>query len=122
MPEGIGDIGFPVVVHPTNIDKAWVFPMDGTEVWPRTSPEGKPAVYVTTNAGDSWKRQDKGLPAGKAFLTVKRQAMSTDHSNPVGIYFGTTGGEVWASADEGESWTCIARHLPEVYSLSTLEI
>ncbi len=122
MPEGIGDIGFPVVVHPTNVDKAWVFPMDGTEVWPRTSPEGKPAVYVTSNAGDSWKRQDKGLPKEKAFFTVKRQAMTTDHSNPVGIYFGTTGGEVWASADEGESWTCIARHLPEVYSLSTLEI
>jgi len=83
MPKGIGDIGFPVVVHPSNVDKAWVFPMDGTEVWPRTSPDGKPAVYVTTDAGDSWKRQDNGLPKEKAFLTVKRQAMCSDHSGPV---------------------------------------
>ncbi|MBX3150307.1 hypothetical protein KF728_09185 [Candidatus Obscuribacterales bacterium] len=121
MPEGVGDIGFPIVVHPTNVDTAWVFPMDGTEVWPRTSPEGKPAAYVTTNGGDTWKRQDKGLPHKQAYLTVKRQAMTTDKQNPVGLYFGTTGGEVWASADEGETWECIARHLPEVYSLTVQE-
>lgn len=121
MPEGVGDIGFPIVVHPERVDTAWVFPMDGTEVWPRTSPEGKPAVYVTTNGGDTWKRQDHGLPPKQAYLTVKRQAMCTDYHNPLGIYFGTTGGEVWASADEGETWNCIARHLPEVFSLSVME-
>lgn len=121
MPEGVGDIGFPIVVHPEKVDTAWVFPMDGTEVWPRTSPEGKPAVYVTTNGGDTWKRQDRGLPVSKAYLTVKRQAMTTDKQNPLGIYFGTTGGEVWASADEGETWECIARHLPEVYALTVQE-
>lgn len=121
MPEGVGDIGFPIVVHPEHVDTAWVFPMDGTEVWPRTSPEGKPAVYVTTNGGDTWKRQDHGLPPKQAYLTVKRQAMCTDYQNPLGIYFGTTGGEVWASADEGETWNCIARHLPEVFSLSVME-
>jgi photosystem II stability/assembly factor-like uncharacterized protein len=121
MPEGVGDIGFPIVVHPENVDVAWVFPMDGTEVWPRTSPEGKPAAYVTTNGGDTWKRQDKGLPNKQAYLTVKRQAMTTDRQNPLGVYFGTTGGEVWGSADEGETWECIARHLPEVYSLSVQE-
>ncbi len=121
MPEGVGDIGFPVVVHPENKDVAWMFPMDGTEVWPRTSPDGKPAVYVTTNGGDSWRRQDKGLPPNNAYLTVKRQAMTADYAKPVGLYFGTTGGEVWASNDEGETWQCIARHLPEVYSLTSLE-
>lgn len=121
MPEGVGDIGFPIVVHPEQVDTAWVFPMDGTEVWPRTSPEGKPAVYVTTNGGDTWKRQDKGLPNKHAYLTVKRQAMTTDKQNPVGLYFGTTGGEVWASNDEGETWECIARHLPEVYALAVHE-
>lgn len=118
MPPEIGDIGFPIVVHPEHVDTAWVFPMDGTEVWPRTSPGGKPAVYMTRDGGESWKRQDTGLPSEKAFLTVKRQAMTTDVGNPLGLYFGTTGGEVWASNDEGESWSCIARHLPEIYSLS----
>ena len=54
MPKAIGDIGFPMVVHPRDADTAWVFPMDGTAVWPRTSPGGKPAVYVTRNAGRSW--------------------------------------------------------------------
>jgi photosystem II stability/assembly factor-like uncharacterized protein len=121
MPEGVGDIGFPIVVHPEHVDTAWVFPMDGTEVWPRTSPEGKPAVYVTKNGGDTWKRQDRGLPRKQAYLTVKRQAMTTDKQDSVGLYFGTTGGEVWASADEGANWECIARHLPEVYSLSVFE-
>lgn len=120
MPEEIGDIGFPIVVHPADINTAWVFPMDGTEVWPRTSPGGKPAVYVTKNGGESWKRQDRGLPRKQAYLTVKRQAMTSDNFDPVGLYFGTTGGEVWASSDEGANWQCIAQHLPEVYSLSAM--
>ncbi|MDP3511980.1 MAG: glycosyl hydrolase, partial [Sulfuritalea sp.] len=47
MPQQVGDIGFPLVLHPRDADTAWVFPMDGTEVWPRTSPDGKPAVYAT---------------------------------------------------------------------------
>lgn len=117
MPKEIGDIGFPIVVHPRDQDCAWVFPMDGTDVWPRTSPGGKPCTFVTRDAGMSWTRQDKGLPAKNAFFTVKRQAMTCDGADPLGLYFGTTGGEIWASPDEGESWTCIARHLPEVYSI-----
>ncbi len=121
MPEEIGDIGFPIVPHPSDINTAWVFPMDGTEVWPRTSPDGKPAVYATTDGGLTWKKRNKGLPAKHAYFTVKRQAMTADSSNPVGIYFGTTSGEIWGSNDEGKSWECIARHLPEVYSLEVLE-
>lgn len=121
MPKEIGDIGFPIVVHPTDIDKAWVFPMDGSDVWPRTSPGGKPAVYTTSDAGNSWKRQDKGLPAEKAYFTVKRQAMCGDNKQPFGIYFGTSQGEVWASDDEGENWRCIVRYLPEIFSLSVTE-
>jgi len=65
MPKKIGDIGFGVVLHPRDIDTCWVLPMDGTQVWPRTSPGGKPAVYKTTTAGKKWTRQDKGLPAGQ---------------------------------------------------------
>ena len=116
MPRAIGDIGFPIELHPRDPDTAWVFPMDGTDVWPRTSVDGRPAAYVTRDAGASWDRQDGGLPE-RAWYTVKRQAMTTDDADPVGVYFGTTSGEVWGSADEGTSWACIARHLPEIYSV-----
>jgi hypothetical protein len=121
MPKRIGDSGFPMVVHPRNADVAWVFPMDGTDVWPRTSPAGKPAVYVTRNAGKSWQRCDEGLPENQAWWTVKRQAMAGDACDPVGLYFGTTSGELWMSRDEGRRWSCVAQHLPEIYSVETAE-
>jgi photosystem II stability/assembly factor-like uncharacterized protein len=116
MPREVGDIGFPVELHPRDPDTAWVFPMDGTDVWPRTSPDGCPAVYVTRDAGASWTRCDSGMPP-RAWFTVKRQAMTVDRESSVGVYFGTTSGEVWASADEGSTWRCIAAHLPEIYSV-----
>jgi photosystem II stability/assembly factor-like uncharacterized protein len=118
MPKKVGDIGFPIVLHPRDPDTAWVFPMDGTTVWPRTSVGGKPSVYVTRNAGKTWQRQDKGLPAQQGWFTVLRQAMCADSHKSVGLYFGTTSGEVWASTNEGESWKCIARHLPEIYAVT----
>lgn len=117
MPPDVGDIGFPIELHPRDPDTAWVFPMDGTDVWPRTSPGGRPAVYRTRDAGRSWQRLADGLPREHAWLTVLRQAMAADTGEPVGIYFGTTTGEVWASRDEGDTWSCIARHLPHVYSV-----
>jgi hypothetical protein len=117
MPKKVGDIGFPLVLHPRDPDTVWVFPMDGSSVWPRTSPEGKPAAYVTRNAGRTWQRLDTGLPRSQGWFTVKRQAMTGDAHQPVGLYFGTTGGEIWASRNEGKNWTCIARHLPEIYAV-----
>jgi hypothetical protein len=119
MPERVGDIGFPLVVHPRDADTAWVFPMDGTSVWPRTSVDGQPAAYVTRNGGETWKRCAQGLPAQNAWWTVKRQAMATDSADRVGVYFGTTSGELWASRDEGDSWINAARHLPEIYAVET---
>jgi photosystem II stability/assembly factor-like uncharacterized protein len=118
MPKKVGDIGFPIVLHPRDPATAWVFPMDGTTVWPRTSVGGKPAVYVTRNAGNTWQRQSKGLPEEQGWFTVLRQAMCADSHKSVGLYFGTTSGEVWASANEGDSWKCIARHLPEIYAVT----
>ncbi len=118
MPRDIGDIGFPVELHPRDPDTAWVFPMDGSDVWPRTSPDGKPAVYETRDAGETWTRRDAGLPE-RAWFTVKRQAMAVFDADPVGLVFGTTCGELWTSADEGVSWTQIAAHLPEIYSIET---
>lgn len=117
MPKSVGDIGFPMVVHPRDADTAWVFPMDGSSVWPRVSVAGKPAAYVTRNGGKTWQRQDAGLPQAQAWWTVKRQAMTNDARDPVGLYFGTTGGELWMSGNEGRRWTCIARHLPEIYAV-----
>jgi hypothetical protein len=119
MPKKVGDVGFPLVVHPRDDNTAWVFPMDGSGVWPRTSPDGKPAVYVTRNGGKSWQRQDAGLPKSHAWWTVKRQCMTGDASESVGLYFGTTSGELWMSRDEGGKWACIARHLPEIYAVET---
>ena len=117
MPKRVGDIGFPVVVHPRDADTVWVFPMDGTTVWPRTSPAGRPAAYVTRNAGRSWQRLDQGLPESQAWWTVKRQAMSVDSLAAPALYLGTTSGELWIGRDEGARWSNIARHLPEIYAV-----
>jgi photosystem II stability/assembly factor-like uncharacterized protein len=116
MPPDVGDIGFPIELHPRDPDQVWVFPMDGTDVWPRTSPGGRPAVYRSRDAGDHWTRLDDGLPE-RGWLTVKRQAMSVDRGEPAGVYFGTTSGELWGSTDEGEHWSPLLRHLPEIYSV-----
>jgi hypothetical protein len=117
MPKEVGDIGFTVTVHPRDDKTAWVFPMDGTQVWPRTSPGGRPAVYVTYDAGETWQRRDAGMPKEQAWWTVKRQAMCCDSHDPIGLYFGTTSGELWMSRDEGQNWECIAQHLPEIYAV-----
>lgn len=122
MPKRVGDVGFPLVVHPRDDNTAWVFPMDGATVWPRTSPDGKPAVYATRNGGKTWLRLDAGLPPKQAWWTVKRQAMTADASDPIGLYFGTTSGELWMSRDEGRRWSCLARHLPEIYAVEAAAI
>ncbi|MDE2184026.1 MAG: glycosyl hydrolase [Alphaproteobacteria bacterium] len=122
MPKRVGDVGFPMVVHPRDDNRVWVFPMDGQTVWPRTSVEGKPCVYTTHNAGKTWQRRDAGFPEEQAWWTVKRQAMTADAGDPVGLYLGTTSGEVWMSRDEGERWSCMARHLPEIYAVETASL
>jgi len=121
MPADVGDIGFPVALHPRDLQTCWVFPMDGTDVWPRTSPGGRAALYVTRDGGASWTRQDRGLPQ-RAWYTVKRQCMSVDGRDPLGVYFGTTSGELWGSVDEGDSWACLAQHLPEIYAVEAAEV
>jgi photosystem II stability/assembly factor-like uncharacterized protein len=122
MPKDVGDVGFPMVLHPREADVLWVFPMDGSGVWPRTSPDGKPAAYVSRDGGKRWRRLDKGLPRRDAWWTVKRQAMTADAHDPAGVYLGTTSGEVWSSRNEGKRWSCVARHLPEIYSVEAAEL
>lgn len=117
MPADIGDIGFPLALHPRDPRTLWVFPMDGGTVWPRTPIGGRPAVYRSGDAGATWERQDAGLPAEQAWFTVKRQAMVVDGFDPAGVYFGTTCGEVWGSIDEGAHWASLRMHLPHIYAL-----
>jgi hypothetical protein len=74
-------------------------------------------VYRSANGGRTWQRQAVGLPPAQAWWTVKRQAMTTDDFRKVGVYFGTTSGEVWASRDEGASWRAVAAHLPHIYAI-----
>jgi len=91
-------------------------------VWPRTPIGGRPAVYRSRDGGASWQRLDQGLPREQAWFTVKRQAMASDGGTPTGVYFGTTSGEVWGSADEGERWRCLRMHLPEIFALETASV
>ena len=117
MPKKMGDVGFPMVVHPRDDKTVWVFPMDGQTVWPRTAIDGKPCAYVTRNAGKTWQRLDAGLPTEQAWWTVKRQAMTADAGDPVGLYLGNSQGEIWMGRDEGKRWSCLARHLPEIFAV-----
>ena len=121
IPAKVGDIGFPIAVHPRDPDTVWVFPMDGTSVWPRTCPGGRPAVFRSRNGGRGWVRLTRGFPEKHGWFTVFRQAMTCDAQEPVGLYLGTSTGEIWVSADEGESWRQVAAHLPQVLSVATLE-
>ena len=73
-------------------------------------------------SGASWQDQRKGLPQENAFVGVLRQAMATDALKPAGVYFGTGGGALYASADEGADWSCIAPNLPGISSVETLVV
>ena len=119
MPADIGDIGFPIAIHPADPNTIWVFPIDGNEAWSRVSPEGQPALYCSQDGGDTWFRQDIGLPMRNAWFTVLRQALATDCVDNAGIYFGTTSGSLWMSDNEGNSWRQIAVHLPRIIAVET---
>jgi photosystem II stability/assembly factor-like uncharacterized protein len=110
------DFGFPMVGHPRQADTAWVIPLNGADRG-RFMPDGKGAVWRTRDAGGSWQRLSDGLPQQDAYLGVLREAMAVDRLDPVGVYFGTSTGELFASADEGETWQQIASHLPGISSV-----
>ena len=105
--------GFPIAVHPTDSKKIWVLPLNGDSQG-RYPPDASAAVWHSQDAGDSWVKQQSGLPAENCYFTVLRQAMSMDAETAPGLYFGTNSGSVFATLDEGKTWTEIASHLPTV--------
>jgi hypothetical protein len=117
MPKDVGDIGFPMTCHPKNENTIWVVPMDGGTVWPRTSVNGKPAVFRSRDGGESWQRLDRGLPP-RGWHTVLRQAMAHNGGASLKLAFGTTSGEIWESADEGDSWRSLVTGLPKIMSIT----
>jgi molybdopterin converting factor small subunit/photosystem II stability/assembly factor-like uncharacterized protein len=114
--EGLpSDFGFPMVVDPADPERAWVIPLTAAE--DRVTPEGKLRVYTTADGGSTWEAQTKGLPQEDAYLTILRQAFCSDGRSPLGLYFGSTSGQVFGSADGGRSWTAVGEHLPPVLSV-----
>jgi len=109
------DFGFAAAAHPHDRESFYVIPLDPGHG--RCMPDGHAAVWRTSDGGSSWRRLDKGLPARDAHLGVLREGMAIDSLDAPGVYFGTSTGQVFASADEGESWTEIAGYLPAISSV-----
>jgi photosystem II stability/assembly factor-like uncharacterized protein len=114
--EGLpSDFGFAAAAHPHDRDSFYVIPLDPGHG--RCMPDGAAAVWRTADAGSSWRRLGRGLPQAGAHLGVLREAMAIDSYDTTGLYFGTSTGQLFASADEGENWTEIASYLPAISSV-----
>jgi photosystem II stability/assembly factor-like uncharacterized protein len=109
------DFGFVIDVHAHEPETIYVVPIKSdSEHYP---PDGKLRVYRSRTGGNEWEALKKGLPQRDCFVNVLREAMAVDSLDPCGVYFGTTGGQVYASANAGDSWTAIVRDLPAVVSV-----
>ena len=109
------DFGFPIAVHTHEPETIYVVPIKSdSEHYP---PEGKLRVYRSHTGGNDWEPLTKGLPQSDCYVNILRSAMAVDALDKCGVYFGTTGGQVYASADSGDSWSAIASNLPAVLSV-----
>jgi photosystem II stability/assembly factor-like uncharacterized protein len=109
------DFGFPIDVHAHEPETIYVVPIKSdSEHFPL---DGKLRVYRSRSGGNEWEPLTKGLPQKDCYVNVLREAMAVDSLDKCGVYFGTTGGQVYASADAGDSWTPIVRDLPPVLSV-----
>jgi photosystem II stability/assembly factor-like uncharacterized protein len=109
------DFGFPIDVHAHEPETIYVVPIKSdSEHYP---PDGRLRVFRSKSGGDEWRELTNGLPQRDCYVNVLREAMAVDALDDCGIYFGTTGGQVYASPDGGESWSAIARDLPAVLSV-----
>src|SRR5690348_17078964 len=117
--EGLpSDFGFAAAAHPHDRDTAYMIPLDPQHG--RYMHDGHAAVWMTKDAGSSWQKLDQGLPSEGAYLGVLREGMSMDSLDTPGVYFGSSTGQVFASADEGASWTQIADYLPGITSVEAV--
>ena len=109
------DFGFVIDVHAHEPETIYVVPIksDG-EHFPI---DGKLRVYRSKSGGNEWEALTKGLPQKDCYVNILRDAMAVDSLDKCGVYFGTTGGQVYGSADAGDSWTPIVEHLPAVLSV-----
>lgn len=109
------DFGFPIEVHAHEPETVYVVPIKSdSEHFP---PDGKLRVYRSRTGGNEWEALTKGLPQRDCYVNVLRDAMAVDTLEPGGVYFGTTGGQVYVSPDSGDSWAPIVSHLPSVVSV-----
>jgi photosystem II stability/assembly factor-like uncharacterized protein len=109
------DFGFPIDVHAHEPETVYVVPIkNDSEHFP---PDGKLRVYRSRTGGNEWEALTNGLPQRDCYVNVLRDAMTVDSLDPCGIYFGTSGGQVYGSANAGDSWTAIVRDLPPVLSV-----
>ena len=109
------DFGFPIDVHAHDPETVYVVPIKSdSEHYP---PEGKLRVYRSKTGGNEWEPLTKGLPQSDCYVNILRDAMAVDTLDDCGIYFGTTGGQVYVSSDSGDSWRPIVRDLPAVLSV-----
>jgi hypothetical protein len=109
------DFGFPIDVHAHEPNTIYVVPIKSdSEHFP---PDGKLRVYRSRTGGNEWVALTKGLPQRDCYVNVLRDAMAVDSLDPCGLYFGTTGGQVYASANGGDSWVPIVRDFPAVFSV-----
>lgn len=109
------DFGFPIAVHAHEPETIYVVPIKSdSEHYP---PEGKLRVYRSRTGGEQWEALTNGLPQSNCYVNVLRNALAVDTLDSCGIYFGTTGGQVYASSDSGDSWTPIIRDLPAILSV-----
>jgi photosystem II stability/assembly factor-like uncharacterized protein len=109
------DFGFPIDVHAHEPETIYVVPIKSdSEHFP---PDGKLRVYRSRAGGEDWEPLTKGLPQSDCYVNVLRDAMAVDSLDPCGVYFGTTGGQVYGSADAGDRWAPIVRDLPAVLSV-----
>jgi BNR/Asp-box repeat len=109
------DFGFAIDVHAHEPETIYVVPI--TSDSDHFVPDGKLRVYRSRTGGNDWEPLTKGLPQKDCYVNVLRDAMAVDEAESCGVYFGTTGGQVYASSDSGDSWTAIARDLPAVLSV-----
>src|SRR5512134_1490142 len=109
------DFGFPIEVHAHEPETIYVVPITSDHL--HYPPDGRLRVYRSRTGGHEWEALTAGLPQRHCYVNVLRDAMAVDALDPCGVYFGTTGGQVYASADAGDSWAPIVRDLPAVLSV-----